>query len=352
MACFTSALAQANASDEEQSAPNEEPGRQVAVGILPQLGTALRLPEGFRFYDPEGPRSPDEHIEYDRSFPIGAEKLINRGYSLPSPIGVSIIGVTNLQDQAVTELNLALGKGAVPPADVELRPFPAVVIDSSSDTQTAQIKADLWVLPFLNVYASLGTVTGDAEITVKIDLADAPEICIPDPRPTLPGTPPRPPICGENDLSGSFTLPIKSRVDRRTATLGLAGAFSIGKWFGALTGSYTDTYGDRASDISNISAGLRAGRRLVFGNSNLLTPYIGVSYLDIDTRVNGVSTLRDAFPDGDDLNVRYDIQVDNTDKFAGILGLGMGFTNGMRIQLEWNKSARSERFLLSGELRF
>jgi hypothetical protein len=50
MACFTSALAQANASDEEQSAPDEEPGRQVAIGILPQLGVALRLPEDFRLY--------------------------------------------------------------------------------------------------------------------------------------------------------------------------------------------------------------------------------------------------------------------------------------------------------------
>ena len=134
MACFTSALAQENASDEEQSAPNEEPGRHVAVGVLPQLGVVLRLPEDFRLYDPEGPRSPDEHIEYDRPFPVGAEKLINRGYALPLPIGLAIIGVTNLQDQTITELNLALGKGAVPPVDVELRPFPAVDIDSTSDT--------------------------------------------------------------------------------------------------------------------------------------------------------------------------------------------------------------------------
>jgi len=67
MACFTSALAQENASDEEQSAPNEEPGRHVAVGVLPQLGVALRLPEDFRLYDPQGPRSPDEHIEYERA---------------------------------------------------------------------------------------------------------------------------------------------------------------------------------------------------------------------------------------------------------------------------------------------
>jgi len=238
--------------------------------------------------------------------------------------------------------------------EVELRPFPAVNIDSTSDTQSAQIKADLWVLPFLNVYATLGKVTGDASVNVIIDLADAPEICIPDPRPVFPpSAPPRPPICNEpSDESGEFLLPIKSNVDRTTATVGLLAAFSVDKWFVSVTGSYTDTYGDKASDISSVSAGGRAGRRLFLSSGHALTPFFGVSYMDIDTRVNGVSTLRDAFPDGDDLNVRYDIQLDNTDKYAGIVGLSIGFTNGMGIQFEWNKSARSERFVLSGEVRF
>jgi hypothetical protein len=44
--------------------------------------------------------------------------------------------------------------------------------------------------------------------------------------------------------------------------------------------------------------------------------------------------------------------VDNTDKFSGIQGSGIAFTNGMGIQFEWNKSARSDRFVLSGEARF
>jgi hypothetical protein len=89
MACFTSALAPANASDEKQSTPDEKLGR--------------------RWHPAQ----------------VGAEKLINRGYALPLPIGVSIIGETNLQDQTITELNLALGKGAVAPVDVKLSLFPA-----------------------------------------------------------------------------------------------------------------------------------------------------------------------------------------------------------------------------------
>ena len=348
----TSALAQANESDEDQSDEIEELPRQIATGVLPQLAVLLRVPEDLRLYDPDVPSPPDEHIEYDRTFPIGGEEVVNRGYALPLPIGVSIIYVPNVQDQTITDLNLAIGKGAVPPVDVELTPFPAVNIDSTSDTDSVQIKGDLWVLPFLNVYATVGKVTGDASITVNIDLADAPEICIPDPRPTLPGAPPRPPTCSENDQSGSFLLPIRSQVDRNAATLGLLGAYSVGKWFTSVTASYSDTWGDKASNVSTINAGVRAGRRLFLGSGHTLTPFFGVNYLDIDTRVQGVATLRDAFPDGDDLNVRYDIKLDNTDKYAGIVGLGFGFTNGMGIQFEWNKSSGSERFVLAAEMRF
>jgi hypothetical protein len=352
MTWLNSALSQSDDPEEDQSAPVQEPGHQPATGVLPQLAVLLRVPENYRLYDPEGPRLPDEHIEYERRFPIGGEMVVNRGYALPLPVGVSIIYVPNVQDQTITDLNLAFGKGAIPPVDVDLRPFPTVSIGSTSDTDSLQLKADLWVLPFLNVYATLGQVTGDASITVNIDLADAPEICIPDPRPTLPGAPPRPPICSENDQTGSFLLPIKSQVDRNAATLGVLGAFSIDKWFTSVTASYTDTWGEKASNVTTINAGVRAGRRLFLGSGHSLTPYFGINYLDIDTRVLGVATLRDAFPDGDDFNVRYDIQLDNTDKYAGIVGLSIGFTNGIALQFEWNKSSGSERFVLAAEKRF
>ena len=352
MACLGNAQAQEDKPGERQTTTESVQERPLATGILPQLSIALRLPENYRLYDPEDPVAPAEPVEYKRRFPLGGQEVINRGYALPLPIGISLIGVNNVQDQDITDLNIAIGKGVVPPEDTELRPFPAVTIASTSDTTSVQIKADLWVLPFLNVYATLGKITGDADITVNIDLSDAEEICIPNPLPPVPGQPERPPICSDFDQTGSFLLPITSSVDRDSATLGVLGAFSIGRWFGSVTASYTDSFGGKASDIDSISASFRTGRRLIFGNNNLLTPYLGISYLDLNTRVQGVATLRDAFPDGDDLNVRYDIQLDNVDKFSGVLGLGIGQQNGFGMQFEWNKSPNSERLVLSIEKRF
>jgi hypothetical protein len=339
-------------SDEAAPADDKEGGRNIARGLLPQLAIALRVPEGMKLFDPDGPQPPDESVEYGRIFPLGGEEIINRGYSLPLPFGLSIIAVSNVQDQSITDVSVALGKGVLPPEDAELRPVPPVSLDSNSDTQSVQIKADLWVLPFLNVYASIGRVTGEVDLLLNIDLADAGEICRPDPRPPGPGNPPRPPICMESDLSGSFLIPIQPQVSRTTGTLGLTGAYNIDKWFVSFSGSYSNTSGDKSTDISSISAGVRAGRRLVFGRGNLLAPYLGIAYSDIDTRVQGTTALQNAFPDGDSVDVRYDIQLENVDKYAGVLGLNMGFSNGFGAQFEFNKSARSERLVLTGLVRF
>jgi len=107
-----------------------------------------------------------------------------------------------------------------------------------------------------------------------------------------------------------------------------------------------------ASDIKTTNASVRAGRRLFFKSGTLLSPFFGINYLDIDTRVQGITSLADAFPDGDSINVRYDIQLENDDKYAGAIGLTAGFTNGTSIVFEWNKSANSERYLFSGTVRY
>ena len=339
---FNNAISQQDTS----SGKDEETTHQPAKGILPQLGNLLQVPEDFILYDPETPKPPEEPIEYKRTFPIMGEAVINQGYRLPLPIGISVIGVDNTQGQNITDVNVALGKGVFPPESEPLRSVPAVNIDSVSITQSLQIKADLWVLPFLNVFATLGKVTGEADIEVIIDRADAPTICIPSPIPI------KPPICTPNTFTGSFLLPVKANIERTSATLGLTGTYSIGRWYTALTASYTDTYGDNASDITTTNASIRAGRRFFFKNGTMLSPFFGVNYLDIDTRVQGTTSLDDAFPDGDSINVRYDIQLDNEDKNTAILGLTTGFTNGMSVVFEWNKSSNSERFVLSGTVRY
>ena len=104
---FNNAISQQDTS----SGKDEETTHQPAKGILPQLGNLLQVPEDFILYDPETPKPPEEPIEYKRTFPIMGEAVINQGYRLPLPIGISVIGVDNTQGQNITDVNVALGKG-------------------------------------------------------------------------------------------------------------------------------------------------------------------------------------------------------------------------------------------------
>ena len=352
----TQVWAQDETNDSREDAQNSQESdpqrRDVAKGVLPQLGVALKLPDGVQLYNPEGPRAPDEPLSYNRLFPIGAEKLINQGYALPLPGGISVIGIHNRQGQRITDLSVAMGKGVIPPEGEPLVSIPFVDIDSFSVTNSGQVKADIWVLPFLNIFGTVGKVEGEADLKVNINLDDVPTMCVPNPVPSPPGQPERPPICIGNKFDGTVTLPLTSGIDLTSLTLGATGAYSVGSWFGSLTASATETYGDDSSDIKSLSAGFRAGRRFAFGNGHIVSPYTGISYLDIDTRISGTATLEDAFSDGDELSVRYDAYLENLDKFAGVLGINVGFRNGTSIMAELNKSARSERILIAGQFRF
>lgn len=311
-----------------------------ATGILPQLAVLMRLPDEYQLYDPEERETPHSPKVYEHALPFFAQEVVNKGYELPLPFGVSVIGVYNNQAQLVSDLYVALGKGTVPPEGSPLRPFPTVTIDSQSITQSAQLKVDTWLFPFLNLYATVGKIRGDVNLRVNINET---EIC-------KPSIGPRPPVCKE--FSNSFELPVKAEVDRTSITVGFAGVYSIDKWYTMLNGSYTDSFGDKASDISTINISARAGRRLFLGNGTLLSPFFGINYLDMDTRVQGTTSLENAFADGDALHVRYDIDLENTDKYAGTIGLNAGFSNKTSLVFEWSKSRESDRVVLSGTYRF
>lgn len=157
-----------------------------------------------------------------------------------------------------------------------------------------QVKGDLWVLPNLNVYAALGQITGTVNLDIDLDAWFPPPVC----RPMNP--------CGVKRLN------FAARVDAQTGTIGFTAAQGFGNWFvsASLARSVTVS-NNEASNARATSGGLRLGRRWLFGRGNLLSPYFGAAYLDLDETVTGVATAPGAFPDGDQLNVRYRINLKN-----------------------------------------
>ena len=89
-----------------------------------------------------------------------------------------------------------------------------------------------------------------------------------------------------------------------------------------------------------------------FGNNHIVSPYIGLSYLDLDQVVEGTTALKDAFPDGDSLDVRYRARISNANKWSGIVGLNLGFIQGFAIAGEFNFYSEDTRTVLSTTYRF
>ena len=190
------------------------------------------------------------------------------------------------------------------------------------------------MLPFLNVFAGLGTVDGTVPLDVVVDVNET-GLC--------------PPIVTCRTVRASFD----AGVDTNTATLGVTGAYGWGNWFVSGTASYTDSFGGNTEDaVRSTSVSSRVGRRWAFGPGHIASPFVGVSYLDIDQIVEGTTRLRDAFPDGDDLEVRYRAKISNEDKWAAVIGLNLGFIQGFAVSGEYNYSENSDRFVISSTYRF
>ncbi|SHJ22062.1 hypothetical protein SAMN05444000_10662 [Shimia gijangensis] len=307
-------------------------------GILPQLGILLKFPDHLQLRRPESAALSDEPIVYDRKLPFFAQQAVDRGFSLPLPYGISGILVSNQQLQNITDLSVALSKGAPPPPGTPLVPIPFVTLENViSKTDSAQVKLDAWILPNLNVFGSFGKVDGSANLDVVVDLDSM-----------FP-----PPVCTPIDPCGTATANFTAGIDARTLTIGATAVYGWDNFFLTGTASLTDTLGSSSDTVvRSQNASLRFGRHWIVNGKTVFAPYIGVSYLNYDQYIEGVTALANAFPDNDDLNVRYRARSTNVDKFSGVIGLNIGFENGMGVQMEYNKSPSGERFVLSGVQRF
>ncbi len=310
----------------------------MSDGILPQLGILLKFPDNLQLRNPRNTQTAAEPVTYDRKLPFFGQQAVDRGFALPLPFGISVIGVKNSQLQEITDPAVALGKGFAPPPGTPLVPIPFVTLENViSRTSSMQVKLDAWVLPNVNVFGSVGRVNGTADLDVVVDLDQI-----------FP-----PPVCTPISPCGTATGHFVAGIDATTLTIGATAVHGWDNFFLTGTGSFTDTIGKKSdTTVRSVSASVRFGRQWIVGQKTVFAPYIGISYLDYDEEIEGVTGLPNAFPDGDSLEVRYRAQSTNVDKYSGVIGLNVGFQNGMGIQAEYNKNQSGERFVLSSVIRF
>jgi len=86
---------------------------------------------------------------YDQIFPIWGRKAIERGFDLPAPFGINVGVFSASQGVVISNLGLGFNAPAEPASFIKFE-------EAKAKLTNWNVRADLWVFPFLNVYGIAG----------------------------------------------------------------------------------------------------------------------------------------------------------------------------------------------------
>lgn len=238
---------------------------------------------------------------------------------------------------------LEIGFGGSPKVPIQFVSFD----NASSKSESAQLKLDAWLFPFMNVFALLGKVDGSAPLEFTIDGDDALAQLGIDCNPTVPPTPLNPLCVIAGDKS--VTVPIEANFRGNTYGLGTVLAGGWNNWFVTIPISFT--YADMEGNETEgtvFSTSPRVGRVFPLRNSGNLALYAGGSYLDSELTITGTVLIP-----GTTVAVDYKIDQQNKDEWTGLLGGNWNITRRWSVAAEYHGFTGSrESFIASASYRY
>ena len=109
-----------------------------------------------------------KHSEYPYALPIWGDKATKRGYSLPYSAGLSLQYFGQRSDILIDNLLVGFNGGTLHDLDGLVR-FDKV----ESVSNGISLRPDVWLLPFLNVYAILGRSAASTEVNYGLWVPDS-----------------------------------------------------------------------------------------------------------------------------------------------------------------------------------
>lgn len=288
-----------------------------------------------------------------RIFPIWGDEARARGYSIPLPFGVNFSYMNmrqNVDVDSITFSGLKLGTHPIP-SDM----FNIDVAKTRERSQTENLRLDMWVFPFLNIYGLLGYTKGSSVSNVSVD-ADPSNYTGLD----------RAIASSVHSLNRSgdlkdidFTLDFQGR----TWGTGFTLAGGYGNWFTLVDTNYTRTDFDiLEGSISAVTVSPRVGYRFnmpgVAGPSHL-SLWVGSMYQDVQQEFKGkLSDLHMpaelqpliATVNQDDSG-RFDVKQHLNSPWNMLLGAQYEITQNFNVLSEIGFNDRNS-FFLAGEYRF
>ncbi|MGB1322266.1 MAG: hypothetical protein ACPG5L_15150 [Vibrio gallaecicus] len=266
--------------------------------------------------------------------PVWGEEVKAMGYELPIPIGFGVyMNSQDVEYVAMDDFKIDAIGGLLGGRNGSHYVVPAEDVTITGQDKSIQLRADAWVLPFLNVYTLAGYTQGTKSI--KADLSNATKDGNPFPVPA--------------------TIPINLEYDAYNIGLGgvLATQFEVSKNINpiifTLAGAITKSKTTATDSIIKTRIGsVRVGQRydVPYGKLAVLAGY---QYQNIEQNVSG------SIADLGKLADKLDFDVDLKSKEVHNMSIAMVYDFG--YQKEWNIMAEYgflnwTQFMISAGYRF
>jgi hypothetical protein len=283
------------------------PDVTVALQMLPTAGS------GFR---------PTPERAWDRVFPIFGDRLVKKGVSFPLPVGLAVLGTWKRQEIELDNLEVAFSGGE--PLSGDLLKWGRSVASS----WTAQAKLDLWLLPFLDVYAVVGRVGGETEMPFSflgsdlLELVDAGDLC--------EGLRPSP-TCFK-----TYSTTVYPPIAGWNYAFGLNPALGYKKFIVTIPTTFTWTDLDAGRWVKSLYVSPRIGLSVPADRAGALTVYIGAAYLTSNNFINGSITFDTDLPVPPDgrIEVEYWVDTKNKDPWNYLVGFNWSLSKKWSVHAE------------------
>lgn len=204
-----------------------------------------------------------KNVEYNYVFPIFGQGAYKRGFDIPYPAGVMVNFMWLKQGILIDNLQLGVKTDN---ADIPLTPVEFIEFgENTNTTYTVNVRPDLWIFPFLNVYGIFGYGNSHTEVNI-----------------TAP-------------------VQFKSVVDQGIATygFGLLAAFGIGPLWVSADVNFTWNKPELVAKAVPVNVlGLRVGHTFVFKNKPYrnIGVWVGGMRASMGAETVGEIKLSDAIP--------------------------------------------------------
>lgn len=136
----------------------------VAIGVLALSNVALaQVGAGTKTITRNDQALKDSlaKVKYNHVFPFLGEKVVRRGFNLPKSAGVMVNAVIAKQEVTISDLQVGFNNGTMYGLD-SIAKFGEV----AGYVQNVNLRADVWVLPFLNVYGIFGQAWANTKVNL------------------------------------------------------------------------------------------------------------------------------------------------------------------------------------------